>query len=227
MDSHYLIPLISAVIYIPLLLVITLNRPWQKQHKLFITYLVAVTLWSLSTFILRSDFLIEYKLLLFRVVICISVWWVVQLYYFARSFLNLSGGWGIRFGYASLVIFITLAALGYIPPGITFSDGEVSPTYGWWFIVYVIPLIILAGLGVYSLGQRLRTLTDPGERNKIAYLIGAIGVLVIFGFAGITPLASGYPLSHIGAALSACILTYAVIKHELLSINAVLRRGLG
>ncbi|GAI81019.1 unnamed protein product [marine sediment metagenome] len=30
-----------------------------------------------------------------------------------------------------------------------------------------------------------------------------------------------------GGLLSACILTYAVMKHELVSVNSVLRRGLG
>jgi len=123
MDIHYLIPLIAAVIYISLLLVIMVNRPWQKQHKLFMMYLAAAVLWSFSTFLLRSDFFIEYKLLLFRVVICASMWWVVQLYYFARSFLHLPGGWAMRFGYASLVVFGIIAAMGYAPPAITSIDG--------------------------------------------------------------------------------------------------------
>ena len=137
MDIQYLIPLVAAVIYISLFLVIIVNRPWQKQHKLFIMYLVAATLWSFSTFLLRSNFFMEDKLLLFRVVIWTSMWWVVQLVYFARSFLHLPAGWGIRFGYASLVIFGTLAGLGYIPSSITFDGGTVNPTYGWWFILYL------------------------------------------------------------------------------------------
>jgi len=227
MNIHSLIPLFAAAIYISLFLVIIVNRPWQKQHKLFVAYLAAATVWSFSTFILRSDFFMEYKLLLFRLVTIFSLWWGVQLYYFAMSFLQRPGGLGIRFGYASLVVFGTLAVMGYIPSSITFSDGVVNPVYGWWFILYVVPFATLAGLGVYSLVQRLRILTDPIERNKTAYLISAIGLLAVFGFSGMTPLAGGYPVSHVGALLSACILTYAVMKHELVSINSVLRRGLG
>jgi signal transduction histidine kinase len=169
----------------------------------------------------------EYKLLLFRIVISASMWWAVQLYYFVKAFLGQPGGWGIRFVYTLLVVFITLAAVGYIPPSITFSDGTVNPTYGWWIILYVTLFLTCTGLGLYSLVQRLRILTNPRERNKIAYLIITIGMLVVFGFSGMTPLANEFPLSHLGALLSACILTYAVMKHELISINSVLRRGLG
>ena len=231
MAIHYLIPLIATLIYVSLFLVVIINRPWQKQHKLFVLYLAAATLWGFSNFLLLSNFLIEYKLLLFRLVIVSSMWWVVQLYHFARSFLHLSGGFGVWFGYASLALLTTLAVLGYAPASIILEgDTFVGPSYGWWFILYVAPLVILASLGVYSLVQRLRIVTDPREHNKIAYLIAAVGLLVIFGFvAGITPLAlaGGLPWGHIGALFSACILTYAVMKHELVSINSVLRRGLG
>jgi len=227
MDSHSLVPLIAAGIYVLLLVAIIVNRSWQQQHKFFIIYLAAATLWSLTTFLFRSDFFPEHKLLLFRVTICASVWWAVQLYYFVKSFLGQSGGWGIRFVYTLLVVFITLAAIGYIPPSITYNDGVVNPTYGWWIILYVTLFITCTGLGLHSLVQRLRILTDPRERNKIAYLIGAISMLIVFGYSGMTPLANEFPLSHLGGLLCACILTYAVMKHELVSINSVLRRGLG
>ncbi|MBA7646421.1 hypothetical protein ES703_54185 [subsurface metagenome] len=124
-------------------------------------------------------------------------------------------------------MFGTIAAMGYAPPGITSIDGLVTPVYGWWYFLYIIPLLTLAGMGVYSLGHRLRIVTDPREHNKIAYLIVAVVFIAVFGFISITPLARGYPIAHVGALFSACILTYAVIKHELVSINSVLRRGLG
>ncbi len=133
----------------------------------------------------------------------------------------------MRFGYIALVVFGAIAAMGYAPPGITAIDGLVTPVYGWWYCLYIVPLLTLAGMGVYSLWHRLRIVTDPREHNKIAYLIVAVALLAVFGFISITPLARGYPVAHVGALFSACILTYAVMKHELVSINSVLRRGLG
>ena len=228
MGIHSIVPLVATIVYFGLLIVIVINRRWQRQYKLLAWYLVAASFWTLSSFFLfHSDLFIEYKLLLFRIVTFTSIWWAVQLYYFARAFLRLPGGWAIRFGYTSLVVFGTIAAMGYAPPGITSIDGLVTPIYGWWYSLYIIPLLTLAGMGMYSLGHRLRIVTDPREHNKIAYLIAAVVLLAILGFISITPLARGYPVAHVGALFSACILTYAVIKHELISINSVLRRGLG
>src|SRR3990170_370047 len=96
---NYMVPLLSAVIYITVLLVVIANRSWQKEHKLFVIYLAAAALWSFDDFLLRSDFFAGHKLLLFRIVIWSSMWWTVQLYYFVRSFLRLPDGWGIKFGY--------------------------------------------------------------------------------------------------------------------------------
>jgi len=227
MGAPYIVPLSAAVVYISLFLVIVINRGWQKQHKLLIWYLVAAMLWSLSTFLLRSDYLIEHKLLLFRVVLFASLWWAVQLYHFAMLFLHQPSGWGLWFGYTSLVVFGILAAIGYVPSNVTFSNNTVKPDYGWWFILYFGHLATLSYLSVSALHLRLKTLVDPKERNKVAYLVFAISILLIFGFSGVTPLADKFPISHLGGLLSACILTYAVMKHELVNINAVMRRVLG
>ncbi|MDP2730890.1 MAG: histidine kinase [Dehalococcoidales bacterium] len=225
-----LIPLIAALVYVLLLLVVLISRPWQKMHQLFVLYLAAATLWGFSTFLLLSPFFIEYKLYLFRLVILSSAWWVVQLYHFARFFLRLPGGGGVWFGYTSLLLLMTLAALGFAPPSIIIADGAfVGPSYGWWYVFYIAPLVSLAVMGIYSLVRRLRILTDPEERNKISYLIAAVLALAVFGFVGISPLAlvAGLPWAHVGGLASACIFAYAIMKHELVSINTILRRGLG
>ncbi|MFC1988939.1 hypothetical protein ACFLVJ_03820 [Chloroflexota bacterium] len=140
MAINYIVPLFAAIIYISLLLVIIINRVWQKQHKLFIMYLVAATLWSFSTFLLRSDYLIEYKLLLFRVVILASMWWLIQLYYFIRAYFNQPVNLWIRLGYASLAISFILAVVGYWPVSLTFNNGVITPYWGWYLILYVISL---------------------------------------------------------------------------------------
>lgn len=227
MENKFLAPLIAGIIYISLLIFTIANRPAQKQQWLFAVYLFTALVWTSSDFLLRSEFFTEYKLLLFRVVIFASMWWAVQLYYFTRAFLGLPGSPGIWWGYPSLAIFGILIVLGYIPPSVTVTDGHVTPTYGWWFILYVLPLLTLAGHGIYSLMRRFLATTDLEEHNKIGYLVIAVGLLIVFGFAGITPLASGFPVSHLGGLLSASILTYAVVRHELVSFNLVLRRSLG
>ena len=224
---NYLVPLLAAVIYVTVFIVVIANGSWQKERKLFVIYLAAAVLWSFDDFLLRSSFFAGHKLLLFRIVVWSSMWWALQLYYFVRAFLRQPGGWGIKFGYTSLIIFGAAAILGYAPPSITYNNGAVSPEISWWFILYVGHFITMSALAVHSLIQRLKVLTDARERNKVDYLIGSISMLALFGFLGITPLAHEFPVSHFGGLVAACLLAYAIMKHDLVSINSVLRRSLG
>lgn len=227
MEHNFLAPLIVTVIYVSLLLITLISRPKQKQQKLFAVYLTAAALWSLSDFLLRSDFLMDYKLILFKSVLFFSLAWVVQLYFFTRAFLDLPAGIGTRLGYGALGILTILLITGYAPPSIVISGGHVDPTYGWWFVFYVGPMVLISAFGIYSLIRRFSSQVGMEERNKTGYLIVAICTLIVFGFSGVTPLAKEFPVSHLGGLISACILTYAVVKHDLVSISLVLRRGLG
>src|SRR3989338_4661849 len=227
MGVNALVPLSASVIYIGLLIVIALDRRWQKQHKLFALYLVAAIAWSFSTFLLRSDLLTPHKLHLFRIVVIASVAWVIQLYYFVRAFLNQRSGLAMYLGYVSLVVSIILAVFGFWPEKFSFHNGVVTPYLGWYGFLYVATLVVYHFLGLYSLTRRHLVTIDPKERNKIAYLIVAICLLVMFGLVGVTPLADNFPISHLGGLFSALIFTYAIMKHELVDLNSILRRGLG
>ncbi|HEY93762.1 MAG TPA: GAF domain-containing sensor histidine kinase [Dehalococcoidia bacterium] len=142
--------------------------------------------------------------------------------------MNMIGGLGVWIGVGGLALFIILAILDYAPPRIIIEDDLfVGPEYGWWFLVYIIPMVVMAVMAEYSLVKKLKVNSDPVQKNRISYLIVAVGILIIFGFGGTTPLAGGFPISHIGGFLSACVLAYTILKHGLVSINSVLRRVLG
>ena len=227
MNIYYLIPLITGVIYFPLMMIVIFSRPWSRQQKFFLFYLISVCLWSLSDFLLRSPFFMDDKISLFRLVIISSLAWVVQLYGFIRAFMKLPAGPVFKLGNLALFIFAVLCIVGIIPPSITVTNGEVNPEYGWWLILFIAPMALLAIKGIYTLIRRLTHLSSPEERNIITYLMSAIGFFAVFGFAGVTPLANHLPLSHIGSLIAAIILTYAAVQHELLSISLMFRRALG
>ncbi len=226
MGVLFIVPLGASVVYVVLLVVLIFNRQWQKEHWLFAAYLIAASLWTLSVPLLRGDVLVAYKPLWFRMAMFTSFAWAVQLYYFIRSFLKLPAGFGTWFGYISLLAFGVLITLGDVSSYFTVSNGKLIYNYGWWFVLFAVPLVVLAILAISTMVRRFRTLVEPSARNKAGYLLMAICTLAFFGFLGVTPLARGLPVSQLGGLLSALVLTYAVVKHELLSVSFVLRRAL-
>jgi diguanylate cyclase (GGDEF)-like protein/putative nucleotidyltransferase with HDIG domain len=226
MNVNVLVPLIAAIAYIPLFVILLSSRPWQRRHSLFLLFLIPVMLWSLSVFFFRSDFLIPYKLLLGKIGICIFVLMLIQLHYFISSFYQ-SERIRIPVAYIFLIATIVLAALEYIPQSVEVTASGINVDYGPWIIA--ICLLFLSTVGVKdvrSLIQKYRLSPNPAERNQIVYLLIAIGVLVVSISGNIIPRGGEFPVSHIGNLIIACIFSYAVVTHRLLDIKVVFRRAL-
>ncbi len=227
MNIQHYIPAISAVLYIVLFLVTVLNRPLTRQHKLFLLALVPAAIWSVTDFLLRSPFLPDHKLLLLKLVIISSLFWVVQLYYFCRGFLNQSRNSWVLLGYTLIAITAALCTLNIMPPGVTVENWKVFPVYGWWIALWVGPMALFAILGLIMLARKLVTNSSPEVRNKLGYLICAIGLLSLFGIPSVAPQASNFSLGSIACIICASVLAYAVVKHDLISCSVFLRRLLG
>lgn len=221
MNADALIPLIAAVAYIPLFVILLSNRPWQRRHRLFFIFLIATAFWSLSTFLSKSGLLIHNKPLEVKIVLCIFMWMLVQFHFFIASFYR-SERTKIPLAYVFVLVTIVLAALPY-----NYIPQQVDPlVYG--IPITVIALVFLSTVGatdIRSLLARRNISSDPGQRNQIAYLLVAIFALAIFLLINIVPEAARYPVSHAGNLIVACTLTYAVVAYRLLDVRVIFRQA--
>jgi len=225
MHVQVVVPLIATIAYIPLVVILLSNRPWQRGHRLFLLFLIPTILWSLSIVLFRGDFLMPYKLLLSKMGICLVIWMLVQLHYFIGSFYQ-SERIKVPLAYIFLISAIALAALNYIPRSIEVTASGINVDYGPWVIAIGLLFLSTAGAkDVYSLIKKYRLSPHPEERNQIVYLLTAIGVLIVFLLSSYTPRGGEFPVSHVGNLIVACVLTYAVIAHRLLDIRVVFRRA--
>ncbi|MBN2461993.1 MAG: hypothetical protein JXB43_00140, partial [Dehalococcoidia bacterium] len=206
MNIYAFIPLIAAVAYIPLFLILANNRPWHRQHKLFIAYLVAAMFWSLSNIVGRSDFFMAYKILFAQIAIFGFLWTCVQSHYFVASFYR-TVNFKFPIAYGIPALGVVLMVLGYIPETVII-EGGIIPVYGIWIYPLGFFLFILAVTDVYLLTRKLRILTDPEKRNQIFYLILGIFVLTCFVGAGVTRFGREFPIAHLGNLANASILSY-------------------
>jgi diguanylate cyclase (GGDEF)-like protein/putative nucleotidyltransferase with HDIG domain len=226
MNIQILFSLAAVVAYTPLLVILVFNRPWQRQHRLFLLMLIPTILWSVSNFLFRSDFFMQDKLFLFKIGLCFYAWAAVQFHYFLASFYQ-PKGLGFPLAYVLLAAIIAVTLLGYLAEGVTFIDDIPVPVYGIGFIPVAISLCALFGRDFYLLWRRFTVLTDPVRRNQILYLLFCLSLMILFSFSSITELGKKYPLAHLGSVLNAGLLTYAVLRHRLLDMRIAFRRGLG
>jgi diguanylate cyclase (GGDEF)-like protein/putative nucleotidyltransferase with HDIG domain len=234
MNVHVLIPLVATVAYIPLLVIVMQNRPWQPRQRLFFLFLIPAMLWSATDILFRSNLWGdgEHKLFLVRIVLFCAVWMIIQYRYFLQSF-SKSDVARKPFAYIILAAYVGLAAGGYIPKGLTLITDEVTQgvvnihvDYGLAVVAIAAVMLLVTGRDMYNLIRKLKVSDNVEERNQVIYLFVGLGCLAIFGLITFRYSAEGTPVGHIGNFLNACILTYAVVNHRLLDVRVVARQAL-
>ena len=226
MNIYTLFPLVAVIAYIPLLITTISSRPWQRRHRLFILFLVAAMMWSLTSVFLRSNFFPQYNLLLLKAILITYTWMAVQFYCFASSFFTPGQGRWLPLAYATLAVIIPLILLGYVAEGITADGDRLYLDYGRGVVFLAIPLLILAVRMTYVFGKRLRILDNPVLRNQIFSLMLGLFILIISTVAAFLPWGREFPVNHFGGIIIAFIFSYATIRHQLVDIRIVLRQGL-
>jgi len=226
MNIYAIPPLLAAIAYIPLLAILLANRPCNRQQRLFAWFLIAAVLWSGSDILFRGDFFMQDKFLLAKVVACTFTLAAAQLHCFISSYYPPNKGRWLPLAYASLAIMIFLVAMGYVPKDVIVTGNKMYLVYGNGVFLMGLPLAILTVRSVHILWQQFRTSDDPVLRNQMVYLLLSIGILVAAVFTVFIPWGNEVPISHIGNLINAVILNYAVLRHRLLDIKVVFRRGL-
>jgi diguanylate cyclase (GGDEF)-like protein len=224
MNSNALIPLAATIAYVPLLLVSLFHKPWQKQQGYFILYLIPAMLWSLSDFLLRSDWLNIDHTLLVQVIICMGFWMVIQFHYVLSCYHSKPGR--VPFAFLPLLALIVLAALGNIPDRVEMIEGDLSVTYSFWILLVAMPVLAFICRDFYLLARRRKATTQPAERNQITYFLVVIVVGLPLIFSSVTEFGVSYAVAHIGNLITALVLLYATAAHQLLDVGAAFRRTL-
>jgi len=226
MNIYALIPLIATIAYIPLLITTIGSRPWQTRHTLFILFLIPAVIWSLTDIFLRGNFFPQYNLLLFKIIVVLFSVMGVQFHCFLSSFYAPGQSRWLPFAYVCLAGMITLVVLGYVAEGITTTGDKLYHNYGIGVIFVLMSLMTLAARNFYVFRKRLKILDNPILYNQIISLLLGLFVLVIFALSTLLPWGREFPIIHFGNLINAFILSYATIRHQLVDIRIVLRRGL-
>jgi len=223
MNVYAVPPLLAVIAYIPLLIILLINRPWHRQHWLLFLYLVAAMSWSLLDFFFRGDFWPTYRLAIGKAVLWFSLWMAIQFIFILR-YLNKGKFKNLYYVYCLLPAILILEVLNYIPQAVVADQSGLHVQYGLICFSFVIVLFIAASKDIYSLIAKLFKTKDLEEKNQISYLLIGLGFITVFGVASFLPGGGRFPIAHIGNLVLGIILSYVFLKHRLVNIRFVTRR---
>lgn len=224
-EPNALIPLLAVILYGVLFLVVSLSKSTSQiqERRVFKEYLLTMLLWSLGAFLVligNGDVVVEFRLMLVP-----AIGSMVTLFRFTQTVLGKRWHWAIWvYLYAVAAMTITMFT-NWVIVSASVQGGVLSYELAPPFVFIVGPGY---GLYFYSLIQLMRgywTSDDPRLRNRLRYLISGLVLVIASTLINFTPLGR-YPIDIAGNGLSALLIAYAIVRHNLLDIRVVIRKSL-
>ncbi|MCB2179542.1 HD domain-containing protein [bacterium] len=219
-----IIPLLASLLYVALFVVIAFFTPLNRPRRIFVVYLLSMVVWSLSAFMTVSG-LVE-VLVWFRIMTAAPLVMMVAIFYFIQSL------FAHRHRWAPLVIWYTAIAIGFV----LFSNVIIHTAYlneNFELIYEFSPLVVLVagpgyGLMIFSLIELLqgvRETDNPMQKNRLRYLSLGLSITIGASAVNFTPLGQ-YPIDIAANGITALIITYTILRHQLLEIRMLIRLGI-
>ncbi len=225
MNAYAIAPLVATIAYIPLLITTASSGPWQRRHLLFILFLASAMIWSLVSFLDRSQLFAGMGPTWFKLTAILFSLVSVQFHCFTSSFYPPGQKRWLPFAYVSLAVIIVTTLLGYVTTDIVVDGVYVRSTYSVGVAIVALPLLIFAARNLYVFSRMLKHSSNPVLNNQILTLMLGISILVVFTAVSVPAFFNDFPIAHYGNLLNAIILSYAVIRHQLVDIKLVLRQS--
>ena len=220
-----LTPLLAILSY-ALLLVLVLRRAIRSRlQRAFVFYLAVMAVWSFGSAMMRLD--PEHILFWNRVLTGAGMVAPLAFFVFVRISLHEEIGAWARAGVVMLVVLQLLNALGLMVTDARLLEGgrlsfDVGPavylTAAYGFCLYLLSFVSLVGA--------YRSISEPVVRNRIRYLLFGMVFVIIGGSTNVISALGAFPIDHAANLLNALLLTYAVLRYQLVDIALVFRKGL-
>jgi PAS domain S-box-containing protein len=232
MTLHVAISLLALFSYLGLLVIVLhhglrRNRPSQ----VFSLYLFDMMLMQTALLMVSLADSSEQALLWYTLIIPVGCAQSIIYYFFTRTLLSLRQS--RRWIEISILIWlpITILAVAFRPDIYTdiYQDqatGIFVPEFGPLVPVLTAPILLFLGLAIFNLVRGCQSTRSPRQRMRFQYLLLAVSMYLAGMTANFVPALQPYPIDVAANVLSALIITYAILRHHLLDINIVVRKGL-
>lgn len=220
-----LIPLIALFLYGGLFVTTTFSKSTTQiqERNAFKAYLTMMMLWSLSAFLLLSRF-DNHATFWFRVMAFGAVGSAVTLIRFVRTVTAKRWQWINWVYFYGVVSFILIIFTPLAVENAFVRNMEVIYEFGPLIFVIAGPGYLLNIFSLLQLIKRYKESDDVIIRNRLRYLILGFTIILFISLVNFTPLGK-YPIDIAGNTLTAILISYAILRHQLLDIKVIIRKS--
>ncbi|MFL7869703.1 MAG: ATP-binding protein [Anaerolineales bacterium] len=233
MTLHVIISLIAFVSYGGVMaLILSQGLKGNKTGQLFFLYIACMLLMQMSYLMLSLAVEPQAALFWYSFTVPITIGQTIVYFFFTRAFLGLEQP--KKFFQAGILAWmLAITAFILFKPGMFFSNiyqdqatGLFVPKITELQIILVSPIFILWVLAVFALAKGYRLSRSAKQRVRIQYLLLAVLAVWVGLFANTSPTLRPYPVDVIANIIGAFLIAYAILQHQLLDFQIVIRRGL-
>jgi HD-GYP domain-containing protein (c-di-GMP phosphodiesterase class II) len=223
-NASTLITIFTTILYGGLLTLVIVSKPLNRLRKIFAFYLLAMTVWSISAFLTVSGFV--NVITWFKVMTTGPLGMILAMFFFVQTMFGLRRKWApYTIVYAILVSYITLFTSVVIQSASLDQSGQLQYEFGNYFSLFAFPAYLLIVVCLYDLIQGHKRTREAQHRNRIRYLTIGFSITILAVFTNFTELGK-YPIDIAANSVTALLITYAILRHQLLDIRVVIRLGL-
>jgi len=228
MTVYLLLPLLQTLFCLVLIVVVLKGHFRSLTHFLFSLFLLSLATWGGMILGMRASPDIEHAYSWERWLVIVAPFTSVLFYHFAIRYTATRVKYRLLpFLYIICFLFIPLTAARLLVSGMQMKPFGYAPVFGpagLFNVLFTLGVSLMAFLIFVS---AYRTSAQAEQKNRAAYIITAMAFSLVGAvFDIITALGVPlYPGMIIGNIIFCLLTTVAIVKHSLLDIHVVVRKG--
>ncbi len=219
-----LITILATILYGGIFTLVVVTRPLNRLRKNFAFYLLTMVFWSVSAFLTISGY--GKVLTWFRLMTTGPLFMALAIFFFVQTLFGYRRKWAryiIIYGIVGITLILFTAVM--VQSASLDQAGVLTYNFGPFFPVFAAPGFAIILFCLYDLARGYNKTQDALQRNRIRYLLIGFSITAFVSLTNFTSLGK-YPVDIASNGITALLITYAILRYQLLDIRVVVRLGL-
>jgi len=223
-DLNTIIPIVATVLYTALSVMVAVSKPQNIMKRRFRGYLLSMLIWSFSAFIVMANY--GNTTFWFRLMTAGGIAAMITLFYFTQGVVHLPlKSWSfVIYIYGFIAVAVSLFT-NLVVPHASIINGELNYELSPLIALVVGPGYLLTIFRFFQLYRNLRESRNETYITRNMLLILAIIIILMGGASNFVGLGK-YPVDVAANVVAALIITYSILRHQLLDIKVVIRKSI-